>query len=435
MASGDDGAAAAAAATLAAGGDAGTESCGERLAKMLPKNTSDFADPPPGKRLLTTEEVRALDDDAFFEAYSEGIIPRPKDALIDPDKWEEQIDKIPLFMTKAPTQEQIDTNPTLQALQAIVDESTPDEQATYHKDHGNEEYKKGRNAKDKKLRVYHLRRAVDMYTQGIAEVGCENATIIATLHTNRAAANLMLGNNRKAINDCKASVKLNPQNIKAYWRAAVAFRNISKHDEAIEWCDKGLQIDPRCAELSTQRKASVKAKSALAKQQRMRDREVKKKETAQTKLADTIKAHGVVMRAGPNSSTAPEDARVTLDDEGQLHWPAVFYYPEHQMTDFVTDFAEEQTFDDHLEVMFPPNGPFAGWDQKQEYRHGRLNLYCELTLKGYKQTKTVKLDTSQTLRSALAIPGYEVQGHTPAFFILVAGSAFETLFLKRQKEA
>ena len=39
----------------------------------------------------------------------------------------------------------------------------------------------------------------------------------------------------------------------------------------------------------------------------------------------------------------PNDTSVYLDDDGILHWPVVFLYPEHRQSDFIQDFNEQHT--------------------------------------------------------------------------------------------
>jgi len=43
-------------------------------------------------------------------------------------------------------------------------------------------------------------------------------------------------------------------------------------------------------------------------------------------------------------SCHPSRAMVTLDDEGVLHWPVIFLYPEFGETDFITSFCENTRY-------------------------------------------------------------------------------------------
>ena len=40
------------------------------------------------------------------------------------------------------------------------------------------------------------------------------------------------------------------------------------------------------------------------------------------------------------SSHEVTGAQVHLDEQGSLHWPVLFLYPEHQQTDFISAFCE-----------------------------------------------------------------------------------------------
>jgi hypothetical protein len=38
-------------------------------------------------------------------------------------------------------------------------------------------------------------------------------------------------------------------------------------------------------------------------------------------------------------------ATVFLDEQGVMHWPVLFLYPEHQQTDFISAFSESSRYD------------------------------------------------------------------------------------------
>lgn len=37
-------------------------------------------------------------------------------------------------------------------------------------------------------------------------------------------------------------------------------------------------------------------------------------------------------------------ARAYMDEQGVLHWPVLFLYPEHSQTDFISAFCENSRF-------------------------------------------------------------------------------------------
>lgn len=108
-------------------------------------------------------------------------------------------------------------------------------------------------------KITYLRKARGLYSQGLA-LEFDDGVLRSTLLTNRAAINLLLGNNRQVIEDCTTAVQHNKQAVKAYWRAACALMRLQKYAEAIEWCDRGLLEEPNNKSLIIERQKAVKAK-------------------------------------------------------------------------------------------------------------------------------------------------------------------------------
>lgn len=44
------------------------------------------------------------------------------------------------------------------------------------------------------------------------------------------------------------------------------------------------------------------------------------------------------------------EARMFENDEGQLVWPVMLFYPEYDQSDFVAQFCDATCFNDHFEV-------------------------------------------------------------------------------------
>eukprot|EP00050_Salpingoeca_kvevrii_P020250 m.96353 g.96353 ORF g.96353 m.96353 type:complete len:394 (+) comp8788_c0_seq1:97-1278(+) len=379
-------------------------------------------------RILSREEVAALSDDEFFEAYRAGRIARREDRLTE-ENWEEELEKMPIFMTKTPTPEEVAANPHLAALHDLIQDSTPHELAVYAKTHGNAAMAKAKAATAKKLRDSEYHNAIDRYTEGI-ELGdkLEDKELLSVLFSNRAAVNLQLGNNRKVILDCMDAISTNSKNIKAYYRAAQACAKLKRFAEAIQWCDDGLVVEPTNAALSQLRTATVKDQSAAQKLQRKREREIRKQEKAEKKLSDAIKLRNITLD-GPIEET-PTGAIVHFDENDLLVWPVIFLYPEFQQTDFIADFHEGTSFMDHFNVMFPEEGPYAEWDTEHAYRASKLAIYYEIET-GALHNFQVKVDPSTMLLDVLRQDKFVVKSGTPNFHIVVAGSPFEKRYLER----
>ncbi|XP_019598422.2 tetratricopeptide repeat protein 4 isoform X2 [Rhinolophus sinicus] len=179
-------------------------------------------------------ELDAVSDDAM-DSFVEKFRSQSYRGRFHEDQWEEEFEKIPLFMKKTPSEIDPMENPDLACLQSIIfdEERSPEEQAKTYKDEGNAYFKE----KDYK-------KAVISYTEGLKKK-CADPDLNAVLYTNRAAAQYYLGNFRSALNDATAARKLKPCHLKAIIRGALCHLELKNFAEAVNWCDKGLQIDAK----------------------------------------------------------------------------------------------------------------------------------------------------------------------------------------------
>ncbi|CAH3195039.1 unnamed protein product [Porites evermanni] len=102
--------------------------------------------------------------------------------------------------------------------------------AEVYKDEGNNEYRKG-----------DFNNAIYFYTEGI-KVNCKNKELNAKLYSNRSAAHYSLGNYTETLNDAEIATGLQPSFLKVFIRGASTCVQLSRFDEAIKWCNKGLAV-------------------------------------------------------------------------------------------------------------------------------------------------------------------------------------------------
>eukprot|EP00899_Mesostigma_viride_P029603 jgi/Mesvir1/9828/Mv19663-RA.1 len=134
-----------------------------------------------------------------------------------------------IFMDKIP--DNIEDNPDLLAIQALMYDDDPVEVAENFKRQGNHALTRG---------APFYNNAVKFYTQALeAKAGIpENDSIYLS---NRAHVYLLQGNFGKAFNDAQQAIALNPGNIKAYFRAAKACVQLNKYEEAAKMCTAALE--------------------------------------------------------------------------------------------------------------------------------------------------------------------------------------------------
>lgn len=375
----------------------------------------------------------ASDDsmDLFLEKFQS----QPYSGGFHQDQWEEEFEKIPLFMKKAPSEIDPKENPDLACLQSIIfdDERSPEEQAKTYKDEGNDYFKE----KDYK-------KAVISYTEGLKKK-CTDFDLNAVLYTNRAAAQYYLGNFRSALNDVTAARKLKPCHLKAIVRGALCHLELKNFAEAVNWCDEGLQIDAKEKKLLEMRAKADKLKRTQQRDIRKAKLKEKKEQNQNVTLLQAIKAKNIRLVSEADCEDEDSDSKILdelllhglssenpyrvslcIDDQGKLSWPVVFLYPEYGQSDFISAFHEDSRFIDHLTVMF---GEMPSWDLEQKYCPDNLEVYFEDEERG----ELYRVPPKTTLLHVLQHPRYRVKGFTPTFLVCVRASLFYKNYIQRGK--
>ncbi|XP_012662658.1 tetratricopeptide repeat protein 4 isoform X2 [Otolemur garnettii] len=225
-------------------------------------------------------EPDAASDDAM-DAFLEKFRSQPYRGGFQENQWEEEFEKVPLFMKKAPSEIDPKESPDLACLQSIIfdEERSPEEQAKTYKDEGNDYFKE----KDYK-------KAVISYTEGLKKK-CADPDLNAILYTNRAAAQYYLGNFRSALNDVTAARKLKPCHLKAIVRGALCHLELKHFAEAVNWCDEGLQVDAKEKKLLEVRAKADKLKRTEQRDLRKAKLKEKKEQSQNEALLQAVKVY------------------------------------------------------------------------------------------------------------------------------------------------
>ena len=338
-------------------------------------------------------------------------------------------------------------NPDMAAINAIIDETSPEERAMGFKDQGNRALQTGVKHRKK----FYLRRAIEQYTEGLG-VGCEDKTLVSQLYCNRAHVNLLLENYRNAMMDGKDAVRYDPMNVKGYYRAAKAASALSLWEECRAYCKSGLEIEAdnegilkilhgSVAEEERRKKAAA---AEAARQYELR--------RPAAKLADALLDRG--WRIGrPQFGIGDRKPRL---EGGEFRWPVLFFYPEASMqNDAIEDFGEFDTFGAHLDVLFGEDAPELAWDTEHQYTRSSVEVYylsnaakaidrnqlIEALYGGWpsivdegperygsRSARWVRVMDKQSLGDVLESSDYVIPG-VPVFFILSHTTPFKDTFL------
>ncbi|CAI8022616.1 Tetratricopeptide repeat protein 4 [Geodia barretti] len=337
------------------------------------------------------------------------------------DNWEEELEKIPLFMTRAPTEIDPQSAPALAALQDLIyQEDTPKSRALAHKEDGNEHFRKKR-----------YRQAVETYSAAINQ-GCKDRELRAILFCNRATSQYRLGNFRSALADAGEAHRSNDEYMKAIVRASECCVRLKRFSEALKWCEIGLTLEDKNPVLKQLRVTATTEKKKQERDKRREEAATRAKSQRDTELVQIIKSRGVslhlsVERPVDLTSPHPAGARVHLTPDGTLVWPVLLLYPEYGTSDYIAEFREHDRFIDHLTEMFKTPAP---WDVEGKYPLQALQLY-------YRDVHSMELwrvDPHETLGFILKRKSYVVSSGTPELFVLSSLSAYTPHFLGKTEK-
>ncbi|XP_016369113.1 tetratricopeptide repeat protein 4-like [Sinocyclocheilus rhinocerous] len=386
------------------------------------------------------------DSDDNMDEFMEKFKTQKYKNAFSESNWEEEFDKVPMFMKTAPENIDPEKHPDLACIQSIIhdDHRTPEEKARSLKDEGNEYFKEK-----------NYKKAIVSYTEGLKK-NCMDIELNAIFYTNRAAAHFHLGNMRSALNDATAAKKLKPDHIKAIIRGAQCSMELCNYAGASQWCDEGLRLIPTDKKLQELRATADKQKREADRDARKVKIKAKKEQNEKEALLAAIKERGIkLLKTEPSrhrgsdsedgdgdggasraladleldgiSSQEATGARVYMDEQGVLYWPVLFLYPEHSQTDFISAFCENSSFMDHLAVMFGEELP--PWDSERKYQPQNLQLFFEDPEKG----NLYQVDLEKSLLNVLQHQRCSVKAGTPSFIVLVSGSSFSKQFLSGKK--
>lgn len=320
---------------------------------------------------------------------------------IDDRPWTmNEIRDHPLFMEHIP--DDISDNPHLLAMQSLIyDGQTNEEMADHFRKLGNEAFRLSEN----KIATQN---ALMSYTKGL-EMECKDESLNSQLHSNRAAVSLRMKEYSKAVDDCRKASKLDPKNMKAFYRGAKASETLGLTEQALKFCKGALGLKPEDKELRQILQRLEKKQAEEAEQNRIRDRSLQHLSNEQTVASNAVKAtlDSRGMKVGPIlfnvvmyfEGKQPEP-QLCPDACDAVQWPLLLLYDETNQSDFVETFDERCPLEEQLELMFPKDRKVE-WDEEGKYVWDRLVAYLEIYPEEGRDTKMHRIPTSSPLMESL----------------------------------
>lgn len=312
----------------------------------------------------------------------------------------------PLFWTKLPEGNQEADDLKEAFTNMIYEDRTPDELAEDFKAKGNEAFKWGKKFYDNALKYY--KEGLEWSSKGSHSI--ENRTVYAAILSNRAAVQLSRKNYGKVLRDCKAAIKFGPKplpNCKPYFRAATACAALERYPEALTFLADAIAMDPEnSALLKLKEKVEVKHAAVMREKRekeiiRVKERRMEEK-VRKACVKKKIRLGPLIMDISRYTGSTVVQGKFplpTVNEDGSLTWKVMIMYPEHSTSDFIQEWGEHESFQAHLERMFPSQG--SGLELRPEW--DREGYYCLEDLCVFFEERYVRsLDMSRMWEKQLA---------------------------------
>jgi tetratricopeptide (TPR) repeat protein len=237
-------------------------------------------------------------------------------------------------------------------------------------------------------------------------------SVFSDMILNITHTSFYLGNYRSCTQDCAATLKLNPTNVKAFYRSAMALLKLDKVDEAEDAAARGLVIGPDNKSLQT---ASQKIAERKAFKERLVAKKKAEEELARKQnlvLSTALRARQIRTRKtdqppdmeGSTIRLVPDP----LSPESSVEFPAVFLYPMDAQSDFIKGFSELHSIADHLDYILP-----LPWDTKKEYTIANVECFMQTVSGGL-----IKAGKKLPLLQILTGGKVEVVDHMVRIFVV-----------------
>lgn len=317
------------------------------------------------------------------------------------DTWEQEFEEHPMFMTKPSADGSLP--PLMQAIQQIKydpESNTKKELAANYKEDGNQNFK---------LKKY--RWAVASYTEGL-KINCEDNELNSVLYGNRAASHTFLGNHRSALNDSLKSFNLNENNHKAMVRAAQCYNQLKKFEECIAFCTKHGAKSPKLADVCLAAQTELGKLTEEAKREKAVQNAL---DTKKALIAGAIEERNINVKGSVFQSSHPgaSHIHVNLNEANQLVWPVIFLYPDHNQTDFIEQFNENESFAAYFDVLFGDENNLPPWDIDRIYRPDKLEIAYSFP----GMEVLCRIDPKKPLKDVLSSSDFVLLGANPTFVV------------------
>ncbi|CAP67255.1 uncharacterized protein PODANS_1_22650 [Podospora anserina S mat+] len=242
-------------------------------------------------------------------------------------------------------------------------------------------------------------------------------TLLEQLYVNRAACHLELKNYRSCTLDCAAALRLNPKNVKAFYRSAKALLAVNKIVESDDACARGLEIDSSNAALQQLAKEIIAKNETVTAHKKAEEKRAADARRKEVLLKAALEARNIKTRS-TGKPPDMEDAHVQLvpdplDPQSSLSVPTMLLYPADYESDFIKAFNETESLEQHFGYVFP-----LPWDRENKYTANNVECYVETVSGGL-----AKVGKKVSLLKVLSSGNVEIVDDLLKIFVVPKGKA------------
>eukprot|EP01080_Neovahlkampfia_damariscottae_P010824 gene10824-3442_t len=304
-----------------------------------------------------------------------------------------------------------ESDPTVQAMQTLMYDDTPDEIAISFKEQGNKLLKQGFKKQYKGI--------IESYTRGLEQNITEDKIKVDLLN-NRSHVHILMENFGRGIDDIKQVLSIDSKNKKALLRGSKACLSCKKYELGIEFAEIGFKQDSKLFEnILNKLKNEMEIENKKKEEKEKEIKKEKEKEKEKLKILKILKEEKKIKIGNDEEFNIPKEQipknefnpnGEILIDNNELLFQVLFVYDDYNMCDVIQQFSENDTFLDHLNEMFPPNGPefpFGDEIAKKRYYLSNLKLYFwDQNSKNKFKQKFIKFDKNLKLIQLLKSQNY-----------------------------
>jgi tetratricopeptide (TPR) repeat protein len=331
---------------------------------------------------METQEIRDAHSEAVDRILS-GMnqwTPEERSRYCD-----EEVMLHPLFMSKSPSFEEVNKNPSLQAIMNIEydEDETPERLAREAKEKGNISFQNGPEFYGNAIRHYNeaIDHSLKVRTKN-KQIKQEMQILQSSCFSNLAAVYLHRKKYITVIDMCLQALKANSKNSKAFYRIIKAYLALGNASKATEYLNLSLELDPSNDSFLKLQKEIRELMSVQEKNKLLVEEAEYGREKALQLVRSTCIERNIRIGRCLISELSPDDFFPTVeidreDDSKTMFWPVIIKYLEYGHYDVLQSVSEMASMHDIIETMFPNPQQFAPWDIKKQYSLPNLLIFYQ----------------------------------------------------------